>query len=140
MGKRIGDVARSAGVGVETVRFYERLGLVDQPLKPHRGWREYNDSAVLQLSYVRLAREMGLTLRDVKKVKEAAGRDRRPFCATVRETVSSRLRAVEEKISELEGERAKLSNWITQCGERSKDDGCPLYAQLKSLGRRREKQ
>jgi MerR family mercuric resistance operon transcriptional regulator len=45
MAKRIGEVARVAGVGVETVRFYEREGLIDQPPKPLRGWREYDEAA-----------------------------------------------------------------------------------------------
>jgi len=131
--RRIGDVARSAGVGVETVRFYERQGLIDQPLKPDRGWREYGDGALLQLGYVRLAREMGLTLRDVKRLKAASAGNRAKFCTDVRETVAGRLKAVELKISELESDRARLSGWLNQCAKRSVSDECPLYAQLQRV-------
>ena len=72
MPKRIGDVAKSAGVGVETVRFYEREGLLDQPPKPIRGWRDYDESVVAQLGQVRLAQQMGLTLKDMKALKARA--------------------------------------------------------------------
>ena len=70
--RRIGDVAKAMGVGVETVRFYEREGLVDQPLKPQRGWREYDKLQMRQLGYVRLAREWGLSLGDLKQISRLA--------------------------------------------------------------------
>ena len=94
------------------MRFYERQGLIDQPIKPQRGWREYGDDALLQLSYVRLAREMGLTLGDVKRLKGASGGSRAGFCKDVRETVTARLKAVEAKIAGLEADGARLSDWL----------------------------
>ena len=60
--QRIGDVARTGGVGVETIRFYEREGLIEQPLKPARGWREYGERQLRQLEYVRQGQEFGLAL------------------------------------------------------------------------------
>ena len=59
MGRRIGDLAREAGISVETVRFYEREGLIDQPSKPARGWRNYNDVVQIQLGLVRLGLAVG---------------------------------------------------------------------------------
>ena len=73
MPKRIGDVARAEGVGVETVRFYEREGLIGQPQKPFRGWREYDDVAIAQLKQVSLAKRIGLSLADAKRLKSNAG-------------------------------------------------------------------
>lgn len=131
--RRIGDIARAAGVGVETVRFYEREGLIDQPDKPLRGWRDYGEDALLQLGYVRLAREMGLTLGDVKRIKPFASGARAPFCISVRETVSQRLKATDAKIVELERTRARLAHWLGQCERRNAAAECPLYAQLQHV-------
>ena len=131
--RRIGDIARAAGVGVETVRFYEREGLIDQPEKPLRGWRDYGEDALLQLGYVRLAREMGLTLADVKRLKPLASGARAPFCVNVRETVSQRLAATEAKIAELERTRATLARWLDLCARREAAAECPLHVQLQRV-------
>jgi MerR family transcriptional regulator, copper efflux regulator len=141
MAKRIGDVARAAGVGVETVRFYEREGLVDRPLKPERGWREYDERALAQLGRVRLAQQMGLTLGDVKSVKARAKGPQKEFCTHVRETVTARLERIEKELAALETKRVLLKRWLTQCKRRGDGPDCPLYAQtnamIKPKGKRR---
>ncbi len=126
--RRIGDVAKAAGVGVETVRFYEREGLIEQPAKPQRGWREYDKAQLRQLGYVRLARELGLTLGDVKRVQKVARGPRKGFCGEVRDTLTARLGDIESQIAELERKRAALSSWLGQC--RARTGGCPLYERL----------
>jgi MerR family mercuric resistance operon transcriptional regulator len=126
--RRIGDVAKAAGVGVETVRFYEREGLIEQPAKPQRGWRAYDKAQLRQLGYVRLARELGLTLGDVKRVQKVARGPRKGFCSEVRDTLGERLTDIESQIAELERKRAALSDWLGQCRVRTGD--CPLYERL----------
>jgi len=141
MPKRIGDVAKAAGVGVETVRFYERQGLVDRPLKPERGWREYDETALLQLGRVRLAQKMGLTLGDVKTLKARAKGPQKEFCTHVRETVNARLATIEKELATLEAKRVLLKRWLTQCQRRGEGADCPLYSQtnamMKPKGKRR---
>jgi MerR family mercuric resistance operon transcriptional regulator len=131
MPRRIGDVARVAGIGVETVRFYEREGLVDQPPKPMRGWREYDEAALGQINQIRLAQRMGLTLRDMKALKSRAKGPEPAFCRGVRETVAARLDAIDAEIAELKAKRAALATWLKQCRARRGD--CPLYAQINAL-------
>ena len=133
MAKRIGDLAKAAGVGVETVRFYEREGLVDRPLKPERGWREYDETAQVQLGRVRLAQKMGLTLGDLKSLKTRAKGPQKAFCVHVRETVSARLEIIEKDLATLEAKRILLKRWLTQCKRRGENVDCPLYAQTKAL-------
>ena len=133
MTRRIGDVARAGGVGVETIRFYEREGLIEQPPKPVRGWREYGDKQLLQLSYVRLGQELGLTLRDAHALQRLAAGERAPFCGAVRETVTKRLEQLDEEIAVLRKKRLGLSRWLAQCKARGAAEDCPLYAQLKPL-------
>ena len=138
MPKRIGDVAKAAGVGVETVRFYEREGLVDQPAKPLRGWRDYDETVVAQLGQVRLAQQMGLTLKDMKALKARAKGPQPAFCESVRTTVAARLEAIESEIAALERKRVLLAHWLRQCKRRGKTAACPLYAQINvNLKRRR---
>jgi DNA-binding transcriptional MerR regulator len=137
MPRRIGDVARGAGVGVETVRFYEREGLVDQPPKPERGWREYDDAALGQINQIRLAQSMGLTLADMKTLKTRAKGARSAFCPQVRETVTARLAAIDAEIVALETKRAALAGWLKQCRRRRGD--CPLYAQVNALSTKRKR-
>jgi DNA-binding transcriptional MerR regulator len=133
MTRRIGDVARAGGVGVETIRFYEREGLIEQPPKPVRGWREYGDKQLLQLSYVRLGQELGLTLRDARALQDLAKGERGAFCTAVRETVAKRLEQIDEEIALLRKKRLGLSGWLSQCKARGETKDCPLYAQLRPL-------
>jgi MerR family mercuric resistance operon transcriptional regulator len=133
MAKRIGDVARAAGVGVETVRFYEREGLLDQPPKPVQGWREYDQKALRQLEQVRLAQAMGLTLKDMKRLRNHAQGPRPQFCAGTRETVVTRMAAIEAEIAALQAKHVALKRWLSLCKRRRDDADCPLYAQINAL-------
>lgn len=138
MTRRIGDMARAGGVGVETIRFYEREGLIEQPPKPIRGWREYGDKQLLQLSYVRLGQELGLTLRDARALQDLAEGERVQFCTSVRETVARRLAQIDEEIAQLRKKRLGLSRWLMQCRARGDMKDCPLYAQLQPLASSRK--
>lgn len=131
--RRIGDLARDGGVGIETIRFYEREGLIEQPQKPSRGWREYGDRQLLQLSYVRLGQELGLTLRDVRALQAVARGEKGAFCGAVRETVAKRLSALDEELAALARKRAGLARWLTQCKARGSGARCPLYEQLQGI-------
>ena len=131
--KRIGDVARSAGVGVETVRFYEREGLLDQPEKPTGGWRAYDGAALAQLNLVRLARRVGLSLAETKRLKSSARSSQQTFCLDVRQTVTARLALVEAEIRDLEAKRLALRDWLDHCEQAEKNPICPLYAQVNAV-------
>ncbi len=133
MPKRIGDVARSAGVGVETVRFYEREGLIDQPEKPLAGWRAYDNDAVAQLHLVRLAQQVGLSLSETKRLKNAARGSRQTFCSDVRKTVTARLAAVESEIADLQTKRLALRDWLGHCAQQESAPACALYNQVSGL-------
>ena len=131
--QRIGDLARTGGVGVETIRFYEREGLIEKPIKPMRGWREYGERQVLQLSYVRRGQQLGLTLGDVHTLQTSARGERPLFCTAVRLTIRKRLAKVETEIRSLQRKRAGLKRWLAQCEARGTTEDCPLYAQLEPV-------
>ena len=66
----IGQVAREAGVGVETVRFYEREGLIEEPSRRASGYRQYGDETVLVLKFIRRAKELGFTLKEIRSLMD----------------------------------------------------------------------
>lgn len=133
MTRRIGDVAREGGVGVETIRFYEREGLIEQPEKPERGWREYGTTQLTQLGHVKLAQDMGLTLRDMRKLQGLARGAQPPFCAAVRETLVARLSQLDAEIAALRKKRQGLKSWLAQCHARRDAPDCPLYARIRPI-------
>lgn len=131
--RRIGDVAQLGGVNVETIRFYERQGLIEQPGKPIRGWREYGERQIAQLSYVRLAQQFGLSLSDMRSLQASARESRTAFCGDVRRTLGKRLAKLEREIVALEEKRASLGAWLSQCEARGSTNECPLYVQLQPV-------
>ena len=129
--RTIGQLAAEAGVGVETVRFYERVGLLMQPPAPAHGWRTYDDTAVVHLRHVRLARRLGLTVADIGRVQGALDGPRPAFCAQVRETVEARIARLDAEIEERTARRAGLAAWLDGCRAKAPDDPCPTYSALR---------
>jgi len=77
--RTIGRLAEEAGVNVETIRFYERSGLLRQPKAPVSGWRVYDGSAVWIIHYIKLGRQLGFTLAELKALLANVGTGKR-FC------------------------------------------------------------
>ncbi len=89
--RTIGKLAKEAGVGVETVRFYERKGLIDQPVTGE-GYRDYGDETLAAVRYIKIAQKMGFSLADVAKLRGKL-REGPGFCEAVRATARRRLGA-----------------------------------------------
>ena len=104
---RIGELARRAGTSARTLRFYEQAGLLPAPLRTPSGYRDYDDTAVDRLAFVRAAQAAGLTLaeiREVVAVREAQG----PPCAHVVELLDRHAYELDARIAELEATRAEV--------------------------------
>ena len=112
---KIGSLARRAGVGVETIRFYEREGLVEQPPKPNGGgFRDYPDAAAHRIRFIRQAQELGFSLRETGELlalKATASGD----CAEVRERARAKLDEVHRKIEQLGRIEGALDRLIAAC-------------------------
>ncbi len=129
--RTIGRLAREAGVSVETVRYYERQGLIDQPLRGG-GPRHYDDRALAMLRYIRVAQSFGLTLREIHSLRGALGTGR-DFCVSLRRLVEARLEAIAVKEAELRALTAELTAFLARCRERPADLPCPVVEELASL-------
>ena len=134
--RTIGQLARETGVGVETIRYYERRGLLAQPARPANGYRHYEDEAVRLVRYVRLAQGLGLSLKDIERLLEHATAGQATFCRAVREDIALKLLAVQAQIAALHVREAQLKRFLSDCAARSQDLPCPILAGLGPLQRR----
>ncbi len=127
----IGAVAKRAGVGVETVRFYERRGLVRRPLKPRAGYRFYPEEAVARIRFIRNAQAVGFTLQEVKDLlalRVTAGTS----CAAVRSRASAKVADVARRQAELERIHKALECLIAACPGRGALKNCSILDALDS--------
>ncbi|HKS76103.1 MAG TPA: MerR family transcriptional regulator, partial [Terriglobales bacterium] len=68
--RTISKLAREAGVGIETVRFYEKRGILKQPDAPAEGWREYGDEALETIRYIKIGQQMGFKLAEMQRLQQ----------------------------------------------------------------------
>ena len=111
----IAKAARKAGVGIETIRFYERRGLIEQPRKPlGGGYRDYPEDTVERIRFIRRAQEIGFSLREIDELLSLRA-DPGSDSARVRERARHKLDQVNEKVADLERIRAALEGLIAAC-------------------------
>ena len=119
----IGALAQAGGVGVETVRFYQRKGLLHVPPRAG-GIRRYDDRDLRRLRFIRQAQAAGFTLTEIGELLALdAGEDR----ARARELAEQRIAALDEKIAHLQAARAALSRLAEECGQ-GRQGPCPIIA------------
>ncbi len=104
---RIKELGERAGVAPDTVRYYERVGLLGPPARAPNGYREYGDATLADLRFIHKAQALGLKLRDIRDVMEIAAGGRSP-CAHVRAALRARLEEVETRLRELRSLRVTL--------------------------------
>ena len=126
---RIGQVARQAGVGVETVRYYERQGLLAEPERQASGYRRYDDAAVARLLFIRRTKELGFTLAEIKELLGLRF-DATTGCEHVRRLAEEKIAGIEDKIRTLQSMKRSLKKVVTQCEQRKSMTECPLWEGL----------
>lgn len=121
----IGKVAQRAEVGVETVRFYEREGLIDEPPRKTSGYRQYPEETVVRLRFIRHAKELGFTLREIKELLDLRS-DGKHTCDEVRSLAEAKMADIEEKILLLQRMRTTLGQLVIACNNNKKTEPCPI--------------
>ena len=120
----IGGLANAAGVGVETVRYYQRIGLLTEPARPPGEVRRYGDEDVKRLKFIRSAQAAGFTLSEIKELLELDASDDR---ARARELAKSRVAALDQKMDELRQARDALAALATDCAKK-RGGPCPILS------------
>jgi Hg(II)-responsive transcriptional regulator len=131
---RTGEVAAKAGVNVQTLRYYERRGLLDEPARRASGYREYSPDAVQLIRFIKRAQELGFTLAEVEDLLRLRNDDE-PVCAEVRSAAESKIENIEEKIRHLRGMKRALGALVASCVTKSSSRHCPI---LEALDDRRD--
>jgi MerR family copper efflux transcriptional regulator len=124
----IGELARRAGVGIDTVRYYERSGLVAPHSRLASGYRRYRDLDVARLRFIRRAQALGFTLTEIRSLLEISAQRN---VAQVKRAAAAKLEDVERRIKELEKVRDGLAQLIAECPGHGRPADCPI---LRALG------
>ena len=124
----IGELARAAGVGVETVRYYERLGLLRQPVSTG-GYRRNSEIELAKLRYIRNAKALRLSLQDIANLQKQVGNGP-AFCAAVRARVTQRIEEVDAQIADLTALAANLRAFVLRYSKRPAGEPCPVAVDL----------
>jgi len=123
---------RGAGVNVETIRFYQRKGLLPEPAKPHGSIRRYGDADVTRVRFVKAAQRLGFSL---DAIAELLRLDDGTHCEEASALAESKLKDVREKIADLARMESVLSELVCACHARKGNVSCPLIASLQDGGR-----
>ena len=119
---RIGEVARRSGIAVETLRFYERAGLLDRPARTASGYRLYDLEVLARLDFIRRAQALGFALAEIKEIVDHKRAGQSP-CAEVRAIIRQRLAELDERLEALRRYRAELGRVFREWERLGEADG-----------------
>ncbi len=126
----IGAVAKRVGVAIDTIRYYEREGLLPEPQRRASGYRSYGAGTIAQLRFIRRAKELGFTLEEIRELL-ALSADRQRGVKAVKQRAEKRLAAIEQRIAELQRVRDGLAELVASCPGHGAPEHCPI---LRALG------
>jgi len=125
----IGELAKRAHVNIQTVRFYEREGFLEPVSRKESGYGIYNEESVKRLTFIRNAKELGFSLKEINellklKIRSTAG------CARVRAKAADKLGEIQNKIAHLKKLEKTLLSLISDCENRVMSDCCPILDKM----------
>ncbi|HYS56503.1 MAG TPA: MerR family DNA-binding protein [Thermoanaerobaculia bacterium] len=132
----IGEVAKASGVGVETVRFYERKRLIPQPRRPTAGRRQYDEEIARRIRFIRRAQDLGFSLTEVKQLLDLR-LDARRSCSEVKAEAEAKIAAIDARIASLRKMRKSLRSLASSCSGEGSTSACPILDVIESDERNR---
>ena len=124
---KIGDVATTAGVSVDTLRYYEKIGLLKNIYRNESGVRLYSDKDISQLNFIKRAQRMNFSLDEIRDLLDMRT-DPQKACTEARELTAKKLQDVEAHLIELNSLRNELQLLLNLC--QAAEDGCPIIEDL----------
>jgi MerR family mercuric resistance operon transcriptional regulator len=125
----IGGLAATAGVPVETIRYYQRLSLVPEPPRPVGSIRRYTEEDAERLQFIKRAQRMGFTLSEIASLLTLQARR---SCRVTRALAIAKLRLIDTRIRELRDLRIQLADLVAECDANTQDAKCPVIQKLAS--------
>jgi MerR family transcriptional regulator, mercuric resistance operon regulatory protein len=123
----IGRLAALAGVNVETIRYYQRRGLLDEPRKPLGGYRHYPAEVAKRVRFIKRSQALGFTLEETTSLLRLDGAD---CCADTRELAAHKVALIERKLVDLAAMRDALAALVRQCDAGQVEASCPIIRAL----------
>lgn len=126
----IGRLAKAVNLNTQTIRYYERIGLINKPNTSESGYRIYPDKAVDVLRFIKHAKDIGFSL---KQISELFSLDNNEYntCSNVKKLAEEKVYEIDKKINSLKLMRKELLNLISLCEEKNDNQGCPILDILK---------
>ena len=125
----IGQVAHQAGVGVETIRFYEREGLLEEPIRRASGYRQYSEQVVQRIHFIKRAQKLGFSLKEIAELLLLRV-DAQTSCEEVQQRAGAKIAEVERKLIELQRMRQALLQVAALCTGQGPASACPMLDAL----------
>lgn len=122
----IGKLAEQAAVTVETIRYYQRIGLLDEPGKPFSGYRHYPTDAIARIRFIKRAQQAGFTLKEIAELLALDD----THCAEVRELAEQKCRQIDAQIKDLTALHNVLDALVQRCQSDSSEEHCSLIDAL----------
>jgi len=129
MSLTIGRAAAAAEVNVQTIRYYERRGLLAAPQRTAAGYRQYAQDAVERLRFIKRAQDLGFSLKEIQELLALRVRHG-TACDAVERRTRQKIALVEQKIADLQGIRRKLEQLAAACATRQPTQECPILGAL----------
>ncbi len=129
MALTIGEVAKRSGIGLETVRFYERKGLIEEPPRTDSGYRQYPAAVVARLRFIKRAKELGFSLKEILELLSLRV-DPDTTCADVKKRADLKILDIEQKISTLQKMKKALTKLAASCTGSGPSSDCPILEAL----------
>jgi len=122
----IGFLARAAEVNIETVRYYQRFGIIDEPVKPFDGYRIYPEETVDRLRFIKRAKQLGFSLKEIAELLELGN----GHCEDIRLRAEEKRTQVEKQINDLKKLKMTLDTLINSCQSDNGTAHCPIVETL----------
>ena len=125
----IGQLAKQGGVHLETIRYYERRGILPRPPRTGSGYRAFPDEAVRRVRFIKRAQVLGFSLREIEELLTLRGRPGRS-CATVQAKATAKIADIDAKLRQLNAMRGALTRLVATCARRGTTNACPILDSL----------
>ncbi len=125
----IGQVARKTGVGAETIRFYEKEGLLEASARTKSGYRQYNQQSIERIHFIRQAKYLGFTLKEIRELLYLLA-ESRDMCQDMQQSALLKITEMDQKIAALQALRIKLLNAVMLCDTDNGSEMCPILNML----------
>lgn len=129
----IGQVAKQTGVSVETIRYYEKEGLITEPERSPSGYRQYPAETLKRVLFIQRAKEVGFTLKEVNDLLSLQNRPE-ACCGDILDKAASKVEQIEAKIHELQRMKLALQHLTSDCVSSKGLDDCPILDALYAVG------